>query len=85
MTQRTVTVGEFTYADDTVHGPATYMHERGLARIDRIEQGLDLLYNCGLPTINPLDTRALATFVLVSLQTDYAAWLGQRQPDQGTR
>ena len=70
------TVGEFQIdtTTGTVAGPAEYMRERGFARIDRIESGQDVCFNAGI-RYSP----DVYTAILVSLQTDFAGWKGQRQ------
>jgi cell division septum initiation protein DivIVA len=67
------TVGRFTYSAGTVSGPAAYMAERYEARMAEINAGRDTVTNMGLAQHG--DT-VLA--VLVSLQTDFAAWAGMR-------
>lgn len=69
------TVGAFTYADGTVTGPAEYMDERGEARLAKMLAGEDTVFNAGV-RFHGGDT---ATLVLVSLQTDFAAWKGMRE------
>lgn len=72
-----VRCGAFTMdAHGVVEGPAAYMRERGSERLRRIEAGEDYLVNFGLRS--GLSPNA-ETAVLVSLQTDYAAWLGERE------
>ena len=68
------TVGAFTFEGGIVSGPAAYMAERGNARLDNILAGGDTVFNAGT-RFAPQGT-SVATLVLVSLQTDYAAWLG---------
>lgn len=71
----TQTVGRFTISSTgVVEGPAAYMAERGTARLRRIEAGTDVVFNYGLST-----GRDPLTLALVSLQTDYAAWLGEQE------
>lgn len=66
-------VGEFTLtAGGTVTGPAEYMRERGSDHLRQIEQGQDVIVNSGY-------SPDIETAILVSLQTDYAAWRGARQ------
>lgn len=66
-------VGEFTCENGSVAGPAEYMRERGSARLERIMSGTDTVFNFGCRQSPNVETA-----VLVSLQTDYAAWKGQR-------
>ena len=66
-------VGEFTYADGVVSGPAEYMRERGNDRIERILEGSCSVFNAGARFSAGV---GVATLVLTSLQTDYAAWKG---------
>lgn len=68
-------VGEFTYADGVVSGPAEYMRERGNDRIERILAGTCSAFAAGVRFGAGVDT---ATLVLTSLQTDYAGWKGLR-------
>ena len=67
-------VGEFTYENGTVSGPAQYMTEKGNAKVEDILAGRSAVFNygVGLPGANP------AQLVLVALQTDYAGWRGMR-------
>lgn len=71
----TKTVGRFTFDEETgqVSGPAEYMRTWGAERIKKIESGQDVVFNFGMrdrPDVDPI------TLILVSLQTDFAAWLG---------
>jgi hypothetical protein len=68
-------VGRFALEDGVVSGPAEYMRERGDARLREIEAGRDSVFNAGLQFGSP----NVETAILVSLQTDYAGWLGQKQ------
>jgi hypothetical protein len=70
------TVGEFTYEDGTVTGPAEYMKERGNTRLKKILDGEDHVFNAGARFSPMTSTEKL---VLVSLQTDYAGWKGTRE------
>ena len=69
------TAGRFSFdpTTGTVSGPAEYMKERYSARIAEIQAGRDTVANMGMAHHG--DT-VLA--VLVSLQTDFAAWQGMR-------
>ncbi len=70
-----VEAGAFSWDPETgqVTGPAAYMQERGSTRLRAIEAGKDVVFNHGAA-----DDRDPVATVLVSLQTDYAAWLGAR-------
>ena len=70
------TVGRFSFDPETqtVNGPAEYMNERYAARMARINAGDDMVASMGFAQHGD---SILA--VLVSLQTDFAAWLGMRQ------
>lgn len=74
--QTTKTAGRFSFdpATGKISGPAAYMNERYAARIARINSGRDTVANMGFAQHG--DT-VLA--VLVSLQTDFAAWAGMRE------
>ena len=74
--------GAFTYNTETnqVAGPAAYMAEKGSARLERIMNGQDVVFNMGC-TRSP----SVEMAVLVSLQTDYAGWKGTRQSLAGLR
>ncbi len=69
-----IVIGKFSLDGNELNGPGTYMEERGFALIDRIEAGLDNVFNltCHL-------SPSVEVAVLVRLQTDYAAWLGERE------
>lgn len=70
------TVGRFSFdaASGKVSGPADYMRERYQERMQAINAGRDSVANMGLAM-----HRNIVQAVLVSLQTDYAAWAGMRQ------
>jgi hypothetical protein len=70
----TLNVGMFTLEGDHLTGPAGYMEARGFALLDRIDAGQDTTFNL---TAHLSPSAELA--VLVRLQTDYAAWLGQQE------
>ncbi len=70
----TLTVGPFTFEGSDLNGPARYMEERGFALLDRIDAGQDATFNLTAP-LSP----SVEMAVLVRLQTDYAAWLGQQE------
>jgi hypothetical protein len=69
-------IGSFTYNSDTntLVGPAEYMQERGNERVRSIQAGTDIVFNYGI-TLPGSDVMSL---VLVSLQSDFGAWLGRR-------
>lgn len=69
-----MTVGKFRLMGDAVEGPAAYMTERGNALIDRIVSDQDAMFNM---TAHLSPSAEVA--VLVRLQTDYAAWVGEKQ------
>jgi hypothetical protein len=69
-----ITVGQFTIEGNELTGPARYMEECDFALLDRIDAGQDTTFN---HTAHLSPSAELA--VLVRLQTDYAAWLGQRE------
>lgn len=75
QTEGTKTVGRFTYdyADGTVSGPADYMRKQGNARLRNIEKGQDVVVSMGYQQDPSAD---IITLILVSLQTDFAAYLG---------
>lgn len=74
MTQQTTTVGQFTIENGELSGPADYMCERGKARLESILAGNDPVFNMGLR-----HSPSPETAMLVSLQTDFAGWKGERQ------
>lgn len=66
-------VGEFISDGSSVFGPKDYMSERGSSRLGYILSGNDTVFNAGCQhSPDPV------TAVLVSLQTDYAAWKGMQ-------
>jgi len=69
-----IVIGKFSLDGNELNGPGSYMEERGFALIDRIEAGQDQTFNltCHL-------SPSVEVAVLVRLQTDYAAWLGERE------
>jgi len=80
MTEKTRQVGSFSYDHQTgqIAGPADYMGSRFQDRMSDIYAGRDAVFNYG--SANPVQGGPDAvTLVLVSLQTDYAAFLGMRQ------
>jgi hypothetical protein len=75
-------VGRFQFdpSTSTVAGPADYMSERGSALLDAILNGTDRMFNASRH-FSP----DVVTAILVRLQTDYAAFAGQRQFDAAVR
>lgn len=75
MTETTRTVGSFIYTNETgqISGPADYMNTRFKDRMTKIYAGQDSVVNYGLS-----DGREIISLVLVSLQTDYASFLGMK-------
>jgi hypothetical protein len=69
-----IPVGQFALEGDELNGPTRYMEERGFALLDRVDAGQDTSFNL---TAHLSPSAELA--VLVRLQTDYAAWLGQQE------
>ena len=70
------TVGPFTLdmATGDLVGPADYMASENYRRkMAAIEAGTDML------STSPFASRDLGTAILVSIQTDYAAWRGQQE------
>lgn len=70
----TITVGKFTLEGNDISGPASYMEERGFALLDRIDAGQDLTFN-RTAHLSP----SVEMAILVRLQTDFSAWLGERE------
>lgn len=69
-------VGQFTLTTSdngniSIAGPKAYMEEQGNARIEKIEAGECVVFRASLQ-----HSPNIGTAVLVSLQTDYAAWKG---------
>lgn len=77
VSEEPVCVGAFTFdpATGEVSGPAAYMREQGFDRLRKIESGHDTVFNFGASGASPSAEVAM----LVSLQTDYAGWVGARQ------
>lgn len=69
------TVGRFAfdYTTNEISGPADYMRKYGNARLRRIEQGQDVIVSMGMQQNPDAD---IITLILVSLQTDFAAYRG---------
>jgi hypothetical protein len=79
QTEGTKTVGRFSYdyASGTVSGPADYMRRYGNARLRNIEQGQDAVVSMGYRVAQERgESPDIVTLILVSLQTDFAAYLG---------
>ncbi len=70
----TITVGKFTIEGNELNGPGGYMEERGIALLDRIEAGQDQTFN-----LTAHHSPSVEMAVLVRMQADYTAWLGQQQ------
>lgn len=75
MQKGTNKVGAFTYdhKNGQVQGPADYMAERFQQRMEAIYAGRDAVFNFG-----SREGRDAVSMVLVSLQTDYAAFQGMK-------
>ena len=76
----TKTVGRFTLTDGSLSGPAAYMTEQGNAKLDRILNGHDTVFNM-TSHLSP----DIETAILVALQTDFAGWLGFKQAESWMR
>jgi len=79
QTEGTKTVGRFTfdYESGTVSGPADYMRKQGNARLRRIEKGDDVVVSMGYREARDRgESPDIITLILVSLQTDFAAYMG---------
>lgn len=77
-------VGSFFYNHQTkeISGPADYMADRFQDRMEKIYAGRDAVFNYG--SANPVQGGPDAvSLVLVSLQTDYAAYLGMKSFGRG--
>jgi len=64
---------KFSIENKTLTGPADYMAERGSAIVDEILSGQRPTFDLFL-TYSP----TIETALCVYLQTDYAAWLGEK-------
>ncbi len=75
MTEKTRQVGSFSYNNETglISGPADYMTTRFQDRMSDIYAGRNAVVNYGLS-----EGREIISLVLVSLQTDYSAFLGMK-------
>lgn len=65
-------VGEFSYENEVVSGPATYMQERGSDLIVKMADGTDEILDRFLQHAEP------EMAVLLRLHNDYCAWIGQQ-------
>ncbi len=70
-------VGQFSIESGVLSGPKQYMEEKGRARLERILTGEDVVFNASL-----FYSPDAETGILVSMQTDYAGWLGQKELSQ---
>ena len=66
--------GRFHIENGMIYGPATYMEEQGNARLERLLSGNDEVMNRVLMYQPDIEMA-----VLVLMQTDYAAWAGERE------
>lgn len=73
-----IVIGQFKYNPEKqeVSGPATYMAERGKAKLDSILSGDDAGFNAMMAARPDVPTERL---VLIALQTDFSSFLGQQQ------
>ena len=67
-------IKNFYFEGENFYGPASYMNERGNARLDRIISGNDELFNATAHYSPDIETA-----VCVWMQTDYAAYLGDKE------
>lgn len=68
-------VGQFTlFEHGSLEAPTLYWDEQGRNRLAKILSGQDTVFNMGA-SLSP----DLETAILVSLQTDFAAWKGSKQ------
>jgi len=70
----TFTAKNFSIENGTLSGPADYMTERGNAKIDEILAGKIPSFSIFLE-----NTPTVEQALVVWLQTDYAAYLGDKQ------
>lgn len=68
------TVGRFSIEGETFSGPAEYMKQQGNAKLDKILAGKDVVFNMCCDKSPDIETA-----ILVSMQTDYAGWIGAQQ------
>lgn len=73
-------VGSFFYNNQTaqISGPADYMTNRFQEKMTKIYAGRDTVVNFGLG-----QGQEIISLILVSLQTDYAAFLGMKSFSKG--
>lgn len=77
-----VEVGNFVWeaATNQITGPADYVQsDRYRERIERCQDGRDAIVNVGMGLRQVRTIPEVVALILTSLQTDYAAYLGQRQ------
>jgi hypothetical protein len=72
------TVGWFTLdlESETLAGPAEYLDEQGMALLERVLAGKDILFN-----VTAAQSPDLETAILTRLQTDFAKWMGRQKVD----
>jgi hypothetical protein len=68
--------GKFSFAGQSISGPAKYMREKGSAKIDSITSGNDAGFNAMMQVDPSAD---MVRLVMVALQTDYAGWIGMER------
>lgn len=75
ITTKSRQVGSFFYNNQTaqISGPAEYMTTRFQAKMEKIYAGRDTVVNFGLG-----QGQEIISLIMVSLQTDYAAYLGMK-------
>ena len=88
MEKLVIRIGVFTYntLTDQVTGPQDYMDKRFKTRMNKIQAGTDSVFNFGSRKgITTKDGKRfdVASLVLVSLQTDYAAHQGMKSFSKG--
>lgn len=66
-------IGSFRWENGSVVGPAAYMAERFDAVVEEIKAGRNAVFS------SPFASSNVAVRLLVAVQTDYAAWKGQRE------
>ena len=76
-TQTPVIVGRFSYQDGKVSGPAQYMNERGGARLDLLNGDMPESLEVMLRFAPDCPDKTIRT-ILVWMQTDFAAWMGEK-------
>jgi len=88
MEKLIIRIGVFTYntLTDQVTGPQDYMDKRFKTRMKKIQAGTDSVFNFGSRKgITTKDGQRfdVASLVLISLQTDYAAHQGMKSFSRG--